>query len=102
VRHKDVPQYIRAVFDLDCDWEGLPPVYRIYVENELFAEREYPWTDHYTEEVLQIKSTPGVVVVRLELVPPALAQFRTSNHRIEVGNAVWVDDTRIKILIPEY
>jgi len=102
VRTKDQVQYIRAVFDLDCEWEGLPPVYRIFVESELFAEREWRWTEHYTEEILQIKSPPGIVVVTLQVVQPALAKFTMSNHRIEHGRAFWVDDSRIKIPIPEY
>ena len=97
MKSKNVSRYIRAVFDLDCTWQGLPPSYQIYVENELFAERTWCWTDHYTEEILQIESTPGIVVVTLRLLPPAIAEFRLSNHRIEYGNAFWVDQSRIKI-----
>lgn len=100
MKTKDVQHYIRVSFDLDCDWDGLPPVYRIYVEGELFAEREWCWTEHYTQEILQIQATPGVYVVELAVVRPSLAKFRTSNHKVEHGNAIWIDDTRIKIPLP--
>lgn len=97
---KDVPHYVRAVFDLDCTWEGLPPVYRIFVEDELFAEREWSWSDHYSQEMLQIYGKPGIYVVRIDVLKPSLAEFRTSNHRIEQGESIWVDEYRIKIPMP--
>lgn len=90
-------QFIRAVFDLDCDWEGLPPVYRIYVCDELFAEREWRWTDHYLEEILQIQAPPGIYAVRLDIVGPSLARFRAHNHRVEYGTARWIDGDHLEI-----
>lgn len=82
--------YVRAVFDIDCDWEGLPPVYRLFVNDELFAERAWIWTDAYLREILQIQAPPGRYSVRLESVGPNLANFTMRNHRIELGPASWV------------
>ena len=82
--------YVRAVFDIDCDWEGLPPVYRVFVNDELFTERTWTWTDQHLQEILQIQAIPGRYKVRVESVGPSLSQFRTWNHRIEHGPASWV------------
>lgn len=89
--------FIRAVFDLDCDWQGLPPVYRIYVNDELFAEREWRWTDCYLEEILQIQAVQGRYTVHLEPVGPQIASFRCTNHRVEHGPAVWQDQNTLDI-----
>jgi hypothetical protein len=82
--------FVRAVFDIDCDWEGLPPVYRVFVNDELFTERTWIWTDQHLQEILQIQAVPGRYRVRVESVGPSLSQFRVWNHRIEHGPAAWV------------
>lgn len=90
--------FVKAVFDLDCDWEGLPPVYRIYVNDELFTERTWRWTQEYLEEMLQISAPPGQYRVRVEPVGPNLAQFRVANHRIEYGPGRWLNKEILEIL----
>lgn len=90
-------KYIRAAFDHTCDWQGLPPVYRIYVNNELFAEREWRWTEHYLEELLQIDVDPGMIDIRIEVIQPTIADFRQTNHRIEQGHARWIDPHTIEV-----
>ena len=89
--------FVKAVFDLDCDWEGLPPVYRVYVNDELFSERTWRWTDQYLEEMLQILAPPGRYHVRVESVGPNLAQFRSSNHRVAYGPGQWIDPVTLEI-----
>ena len=68
-------------------WEGLPPIYSVYVNDELFAERTWIWADSavYLEELLQIEAEPGEYQVRYELVPPNLAQLAVKNMRVEHG-----------------
>ena len=80
-------QYIRLLSDVYCKWEGLPPSYRVYVNDELFAERTWIWEDSaiYLEELLQIEAEPGEYQIRYELVPPNLAQLEVKNMRIEHG-----------------
>jgi hypothetical protein len=90
-------QYVRAVFDLDCDWEGLPPTYRIYVNDELFAERSWRWMNCYLEEILQIQAPPGRYLMRFEPIGPQIADFRITNHRIEHGPARWLDQNTLEI-----
>ena len=89
--------FVKAVFDIDCEWEGLNPAYRIYVNDELFTERTWTWTDSYLEEILQIQAPPGQCRVRLEPVEPNLARFRISNHRIEYGPGRWIDNEYLEI-----
>ena len=80
-------EYIRLLCDVHCEWEGLPPIYRVYVNDELFAERTWIWADSavYLEELLQIEAEPGEYQIRYELVPPNLAQLAVKNMRVEHG-----------------
>ena len=91
-------KFVKAVFDLNCKWEGLLPVYRIYVNDELFVERTWSWSDNYLTEMLQIQAPPGRYQIRLESVGPQLAKFWMSNHEIEYGSAIWIDNKNLEIL----
>ena len=82
--------FVKVMFDLDCEWEGLPPVYRVYVNDELFAERTWVWTDQYLQEMLQMQAPPGQYRIRVTPVGPTLARFQPSNWKIEHGPAHWV------------
>lgn len=76
---------MRVLADIHCDWEGLDPTYRVYVNDELFAERTFSWANAYLEEMLQIQAQPGRYNLRWELVPPHLAQLRVENVRVDHG-----------------
>jgi hypothetical protein len=80
-------KFVRVLCDVHCDWEGLPPVYRVYVNDELFTERTWIWNDVYLEELIQINAEPGKYQIRHELVPPHLAALRVENMRVELGDA---------------
>ena len=80
-------KFVRVLCDVHCDWEGLPPVYRVYVDDELFTERTWTWNNVYLEELLQIEAEPGKYHIRHELVPPHLATLRVENMRVELGDA---------------
>lgn len=80
--------YVRVLCDVHCDWEGLPPIYRVYVDDELFAERTWNFgPDNYLEEMIQLDAEPGKYAVRYELVPPHLAQLTMQNMRVDEGPA---------------
>ena len=87
--------FVKAWFDLDCEWEGLPPTYRIYVNDELFAERTWNYTEHYLSEMLQISAPPGRYEITVRPVGPSLAQFHVSNQRVEVGPGHWIKKGRV-------
>jgi hypothetical protein len=81
--------FVRVLCDVYCDWAGFePPTYRVYVNDELFAERTWIWdNDYYLEELLQIEASPGLYDIRHELVPPHVANLRVENMRVEHGPA---------------
>jgi hypothetical protein len=77
--------FVRVLADVDCEWEGLAPIYRAYVNDELFAERTWIWPSCYLEELFQIEAEPGEYCIRYELVPPHLAQLQVQNIRVDFG-----------------
>lgn len=77
--------FVRVLCNVDCKWEGFEPIYRVYVNEELFAERTWIWTDEYLEEALQIEAEPGEYYIKYELVPPHSAQLSVSNMRVDYG-----------------
>lgn len=79
--------FVKVVSDVFCDWEGLAPTYRVYVNQELFAERTWIWTDEYLEEMLQIQADPGKYLITYELLSPNLAQLTVKNMRVVQGEA---------------
>jgi hypothetical protein len=90
-------EFVRILADIDCKWEGLNPIYRVYVNDELFTERTWQWTDNYLEEMLQINAGPGDYTLRWELVPPHLAQLTVKNIRIDHGPGVILNNQTLRI-----
>ena len=78
-------QFIRVLCDVDCSWTETPPVYRVYVDDELFAERTWRWRDEYLEEMIQIEAEPGEYVISYELVNSPGATIRVLNMRVDYG-----------------
>lgn len=91
-------KFVRVLADVNCEWEGLNPVYRVYVNDELFAERTWLWTDFYLEEMLQIEAQPGKYHLRWELVPPHLAQLTVTNTRVDFGPGNIKNNNLLRIL----
>ena len=91
-------QYVRVVCNVACEWEGLPPIYRVYVNDELFTERTWIWQDDlYLREEIQIEAEPGEYSIRYELVPPNLAKLSVTRPVVEHGSAVITEDGRLRI-----
>jgi hypothetical protein len=89
-------EFVHVLCDVYCDWEGLPPIYRVYVNDELFSERTWIWQNEYLEELLQINAEPGDYNVRYDLVSPNLARIFVKNMRVELGNAE-INDNVLRI-----
>ena len=89
-------KFVRVLADVHCDWEGLDPTYRVYVNDELFAERTWRWTSEYLEEMLQIEAEPGNYNLRWELVPPHLAQLQVENIRVDYGPGT-IENNKLRI-----
>jgi hypothetical protein len=91
-------KFVRVLADVHCSWEGLDPIYRVYVNDELFAERTWRWTTAYLEEMLQIEAEPGKYNLRWELVPPCLAELTVQNVRVDFGPGNIKNNTLLRIL----
>lgn len=90
-------KFVRVLADVHCDWEGLDPIYRVYVNDELFAERTWRWSNAYLEELLQIEAEPGTYNLRWELVPPHLAQLKVKNVRVDFGPGLVENNNLLRI-----
>ena len=91
--------FVKAVFDIDCTWEGPNPAYRVFVNDELFTERTWLWQEEYLEELLQIYAPPGTYDFKWEAVAPAQAEIEVKNLRIHTGpaGAYITDDLKLRI-----
>jgi hypothetical protein len=85
-------EFVMALTDVHCAWSGEPPRYRCYVNDELFTERTWIWTENYLEEQLQILARPGQYQIRYELVDVENATLTANNYTITLGPAT-VDQT---------
>ena len=89
--------FVRVLADVDCEWEGLNPIYRVYVNDEMFAERTWRWTTEYLQEILPIYGEPGKYTLRWELVEPHLAQLKVNNVRVDYGPGQMLNDRTLRI-----
>jgi hypothetical protein len=84
-------QSVQFEYEVHCDWAGTPPVYRLYVNDELFSERTYIWPDKYLEEVVSIEAPPGDYVVRHN------GTLTAKNPKVTIGTAEFVDNNTLRI-----
>ena len=66
--------------------------YRAYVNDELFTERNWIWTNTYLEEMHQIMAPTGTYPIRYETVDRESGRIRANNFRVIEGPAVIVED----------
>lgn len=90
------PQSVQIQYDVFCDWHDSPPVYRLYVNNELFTERSFVWRDQYLEEVIAIDAPPGDYQIRYELI--GTGQLTAANPRVNHGTAEFTDNNTLRIM----
>lgn len=89
--------FVRVLADVDCEWEGLNPIYRVFVNDQLFAERTWMWTTEYLEELLQIEAEPGEYKLSWQLVTPHLAKLQVDNVRVDYGPGEIIDNSILRI-----
>lgn len=81
------PQFVLLLCDVSCKWGDEPISYRVFVDDELFAERTFIWRDEYLEENLQILAPPGQYRVTFVNLNPERGTMRVKNCRVEKGHA---------------
>ena len=90
-------KFVSVLCDVDCTWDLEKPIYRVFVNNELFTERTWIWKDCYLEEMLQISAEPGQYHIRFELMNPHNCTLITNNLRIGQGQARIFDNNMLEI-----
>jgi hypothetical protein len=90
-------QDIQVLCDVYCKWRDVQPVYRCWVNDELFAERTWAWNDVYLEEQLQIHAPAGQYTVRFELVNSNGAGLKVRNIRVLSGPGRMVSENCVEI-----
>lgn len=91
-------KFVKLTFDLHCDWKKSPPIYRVYVNNELFTERTYIWgATQYLQEALQVTAPPGRYQIRVENLGDEDCQFKVRNMNILQGDAYVFDSKTFEI-----
>ena len=88
-------QSVQFEYEVHCEWADTPPVYRLFVNDELFTERTYTWTDRYLEEAISIEALPGDYVVRYEL--HGKGTLTAKNPKVTIGSAEFVDNNTLRI-----
>jgi len=89
-------QFVKMELDVFAKWENKPPMYRIYVNDELFNERDYNWYPiEYVTEILQISAEPGEYTVRIENHG---GEFKTRKLRCSYGSAEIIDNSTFRIV----
>ena len=91
-------QFVTVKLDLFSKWDKEPPVYRIYVNSELFAERTYIWGGtQFLQEVLQLNAPPGQYVIRVDNLGDPECQFKIRNLTGEIGPVRILDSKTFEI-----
>lgn len=75
---------VSVTCDVTAKVHAQPFRYRVYVNNELFTERTWIWTDSYLEETLPISALVGVYPIRFETVDPENGRIKVRNHRTHI------------------
>ena len=81
-------RFVKVQCEVYCQGWTEPPVYRAFVNDELFAERTWVWENAYLEEAFQIQAPPGKYKIRYELIDNNNAELRLKNGRVEFGPGV--------------
>ncbi len=72
--------------DVNMTWTGPHPRYRVWVNDELFTERTWIWSeDYYLEEVIPIKAAAGQYQIRYEVIDPGYASVKVRNWQTVAG-----------------
>jgi hypothetical protein len=89
--------YICVEAEIHCRWNEEPPVYRAYVNDELFTERTFIWTDCYLIETLQLAVAPGKYQIRVEKIGNNSADFEVRQLKVAQGPAKFKSGGLLKV-----
>ena len=92
---------VYSSFKLLCNWRGdTPPEYRLYIDNELVAERSYIWDNSVfaVEERIPLNIEPGPHHLYVRNLSPELGEFIVEDFKINDKERVYrLADSRFVI-----
>jgi len=88
-------QSVQIQYNVHCKWAGESPVYRLFVDGELFTELTYIWHDQYLEEVIPINAQPGDYVITYELL--GAGTLTVENPQVLSGPGEFIGQNVIRI-----
>lgn len=90
---KTINKSVILSVDIHCNWEVNPPMYRLYVNDELFTERNYIWqASEFVTENLSLNAPPGEYKIKIET--PSDFNFKIRNLQVKYGKAQLLNDSR--------
>ena len=74
----------RITFDLYCEYVGVPPAYRVYIDTMLMTERHYICKNpqYFIRETVPVSIETGLHYLRVENLNPELAIFEVRNFQV--------------------
>ena len=87
--------FVKVSTDIFVD-KGFPS-YRLYINDELFTERQFLYEGSFLRETFQILAPPGMYQIRLEKLSKK-GSIRLRNTRCELGPVKIIDTQTFKIL----
>jgi hypothetical protein len=90
--------FVKVEVDLFCDWKKAPPVYRLYINHDLFTERTYVWgATQYLQEIISLDAPPGRYTIRVDNLGDPDCQFKLRNLTASVGPVRIIDSKTFEI-----
>jgi hypothetical protein len=71
-----------VAIDVHCKILEQNPIYRLYVNEELFTERTWLWHDAYLKEIIPISAPPGDYLIKYQVIPATSAVIKLKNIEI--------------------
>ena len=90
-----IRRHAELQFDVHCFYEGEPPEYRIYVDDDLITERTFSWDSEsiYIEEHVIIEAPVGQHNFRVENITPERGTITIDNIKLDglppAGNTIF-------------
>jgi hypothetical protein len=84
---------VTIYFDVKCRWQGTPPTYRIFFDQELLAERSYLWdnTSGYVRECARVRAGTGQHTLEIHVLGHSGAEFWIENVDVQGIDTSMID-----------
>ena len=91
--------FVKLNLDLFCNWKRVPPIYRLYVNHELFTERTYIWSGtQYIQEIISLDAPPGKYTIRVDNLGDPECEFKIRNLTTVRGPIRIIDSKTFEII----